>query len=545
MLKLAKAIAAQLRWMLAGFAACVFALAGVSLWGLSISTSAADSLYNDRLQTSEVTTAVADRIHDSYEQALAVLTTTEPVARRKLAEGLFNTTISGADIEIEELRVLPTIDTAQERALTASLLTAWAAFKDVIVPDVLLSGSDNRALIAELKSRFAPIRQTVTQLRTKEERDSALDARAAHAAGTKSLALILGSAALALLVATITVVRGARRLVERVVAREGAQQEFAQTMQLASSEDDAYRTITRHLERVMERGRAVILNRNNSADRLEAMTTVATDWPLVHNLEGAHPRSCVAVRTARLYRREPGDAPLLACAVCGDCPRRSLCTPITVGGEIIGSVLVEKDAVFDDDDEARVVQSVAQGAPVLANLRNLAIAELRAATDALTGLPNKRAVTYTLKRMVAQASRTMAPLAVLSLDLDHFKQINDQYGHPQGDDVLAAVGAVLQTTIRDADFAGRNGGEEFVVFLPTTDRDGAVNIAEKVMSAIRAIYVHNVDRRITVSIGVAVLPDDAGDAENLIRAADRALYTAKNNGRDRIETAKAAATQPA
>jgi diguanylate cyclase (GGDEF)-like protein len=240
--------------------------------------------------------------------------------------------------------------------------------------------------------------------------------------------------------------------------------------------------------------------------------------------------------TARIYRREPGAAPLLACDVCGDCPRRSLCTPITVGGEIIGSVLVERDAVFDDDDEARIVQSVAQGAPVLANLRNLSIAQLRAATDALTGLPNKRAVTHTLKRMVAQASRTMAPLAVLSLDLDHFKQINDQFRHPHGDDVLAAVGAVLQTIVRDSDFAGRNGGEEFVVFLPATDRAGALNIAEKILFAIRAIYVDDVDRRITASIGIAVLPDDAGDAAKLIRAADRALYTAKDNGRNRIET---------
>ena len=172
---------------------------------------------------------------------------------------------------------------------------------------------------------------------------------------------------------------------------------------------------------------------------------------------------------------------------------------------------------------------------MIGNLRNLAIAELRAATDSLTGLPNRRAIADTIRRMVAQTTRTMRPLAALMCDLDHFKQINDQYGHGRGDDVLAAVGAAITSSIRVSDFAGRFGGEEFLVLLPDTDAVGAVALAEKIRSAVAAIQVPTIDRAITLSVGIAVLPDHVLDADALQRAADRALYTAKNSGRDRVE----------
>jgi diguanylate cyclase (GGDEF)-like protein len=172
---------------------------------------------------------------------------------------------------------------------------------------------------------------------------------------------------------------------------------------------------------------------------------------------------------------------------------------------------------------------------VLGNLRNLAIAELRSATDALTGLPNRRAIEDTLKRMVAQSSRTVAPLAALMCDLDHFKIINDKFGHGSGDDLLAAVGAALADTVRASDFVGRYGGEEFLILLPATGTDGALDIAARVRDAVSDIRVPSVAQNITLSVGIAVLPDHAVDAGSLERATDRALYAAKNGGRDRIE----------
>jgi len=204
---------------------------------------------------------------------------------------------------------------------------------------------------------------------------------------------------------------------------------------------------------------------------------------------------------------------------------------------VIGSVLVSHLGEPDQRSCQRIRETVAQAAPVLANLRNLAIAELRASTDRLTGLPNQRAVQDTLKRMVAQASRTISPLAAVLVDLDHFKQINDVYGHERGDEVLAAVGVAFRNVIRESDFAGRYGGEEFLILLPSTDKPGAAQVAEAVRAAIATIRIPSIEHAISASAGVAALPNDAGDAVTLFRAADRALYAAKNAGRNRVHTA--------
>jgi diguanylate cyclase (GGDEF)-like protein len=204
---------------------------------------------------------------------------------------------------------------------------------------------------------------------------------------------------------------------------------------------------------------------------------------------------------------------------------------------VIGSVLITHAAALDRQARRRVAESVRQAAPVVANLRNLSIAQARAATDVLTGLPNRRALDDTIKRMVAQASRAQLPLSALMLDLDRFKAANDELGHAKGDEILAAFGALLGASLRESDFAARYGGEEFMVLLPATGTAGALVIAEKLRAAVADLHIPNIDRAITTSVGVAVLPDHAIEAEGLTRAADRALYLAKTNGRNRIEVA--------
>jgi len=110
----------------------------------------------------------------------------------------------------------------------------------------------------------------------------------------------------------------------------------------------------------------------------------------------------------------------------------------------------------------------------------------------------------------------------------------DRHGHPKGDEVLASVGATLQATLRESDFVGRYGGEEFIMILPATGREAAVQVAERVREAIANIEVLD-EESVTASFGVAVFPDDASDATHLVRNADRALYRPKANGRNRIE----------
>jgi diguanylate cyclase (GGDEF)-like protein len=313
-------------------------------------------------------------------------------------------------------------------------------------------------------------------------------------------------------------------------------EEFSSAMQLVEGEDEAHWLIRHHLERTLDDADAVVLSRNNSDNRLEATTTVPPDLKAVFEI-GVEPRACLAVRAGQRYVRSTEDTPLVSCAVCGARDRDSTCQPLLVSGEVIGAVLVGHPAPLDELDRRTVDDAVARAAPVLGNLRTLAIAETRAATDALTGLPNRRALQDTLKRMVAQSQRSLEPLTALALDLDHFKHINDRFGHEKGDEVLAAVGQVLTDGTREADFAARAGGEEFVILLQGTDVEGGRLLAAKLCQAVARIEVAGIERKITASIGVAAHPDHAFDAPTLLRKADRALYAAKEAGRDRVEIA--------
>ena len=234
----------------------------------------------------------------------------------------------------------------------------------------------------------------------------------------------------------------------------------------------------------------------------------------------------------------------MRCEACGKIPGAVVCEPLLVGGQVIGSVLVTRDQAIDRTQRSRVRESVIQAAPILANQRNLAVAERRAASDALTGLPNRRAADEAIKRMVAQAGRAVAPMSAVLLDLDHFKQINDLHGHDRGDKVLATIGQLVASSLRASDFAARYGGEEFLLLLPDTDSGGAFEVAEKLRRTIERAEVRQIGT-LTASFGIATLPDDAVEPEQLLRKADRALYAAKARGRNRVEVAVATPGLPA
>jgi diguanylate cyclase (GGDEF)-like protein len=313
---------------------------------------------------------------------------------------------------------------------------------------------------------------------------------------------------------------------------------FSDALQVARSEREAFDVLKRHLEGWLERARAVVMVRNASQNRLEAATDTGATPVLARELEGAAPEGCLAVRLAKPHLRAPGDNGLLVCELCGELPAPSACVPTIVGGEVVGSVIVQTPNLLRASDTEDLELSVTTAAPVIANLRNLAIAERRAATDALTGLANQRAVGDTLNRMVAQAGRSKSPLTAIMFDLDHFKRINDIHGHAKGDEVLATVAAVVRSQVRDSDFVGRYGGEEFVALLPDTSRDGGATLAEKLRESLEELEVPDLDRRVSASFGVAMLPGDAVNGEQLLRAADRALYAAKNAGRNRVEVVR-------
>jgi diguanylate cyclase (GGDEF)-like protein/PAS domain S-box-containing protein len=155
--------------------------------------------------------------------------------------------------------------------------------------------------------------------------------------------------------------------------------------------------------------------------------------------------------------------------------------------------------------------------------------------DDLTGLPNRRAFLERLEVEIKRAERYQSPLSLLAVDLDHFKALNETNGHAAGDDVLRGVAQILQSECRGTDFAGRLGGEEFVVFLTQTDKESTANAAERIRKRVAEKLFFGVDNRrfhATCSIGFATAGDHVKDADALLSAADRRLREAKHQGRN-------------
>jgi diguanylate cyclase (GGDEF)-like protein len=425
-------------------------------------------------------------------------------------------------------------------AESAQIAATWQQEAQETVALVARRGPGRSSTAAALRRKAIMDRFRASNARVQ----ALVDARRRRALGRSEVlpvVVILLLAGAGIAVGWALVVRPRQRVAaEQVRARRYAaeQQEFTEALQMTGSEDEANELLERHLERSLPEADVLVLRRNNSDNRLEASAATTPEDALSAALADAEPRSCMAIRYGRPHQQSARKPPLVSCELCGaGGSGEATCVPSLVGGQVIGSILVRHARALGEDDDVRIRDSVSQAGPVLANLRNLERAERQAATDALTGMANARAVQDTLKRMVAQAQRSDRPLAAIMVDLDHFKALNDVYGHERGNEALAAVGQILKGGVRASDFAGRYGGEEFILLLPDTTREGGVILAEKMRRSIAALELADVDRQITASFGVAALPDDAADAGALVRAADRALYRAKSDGRDRVVAA--------
>jgi diguanylate cyclase (GGDEF)-like protein len=156
--------------------------------------------------------------------------------------------------------------------------------------------------------------------------------------------------------------------------------------------------------------------------------------------------------------------------------------------------------------------------------------------DSLTGLANRRRFRVALAREVERWRRYRVPCALLMLDIDHLKLVNDKFGHPVGDSVIRQIAQTLREVSRDNDTASRLGGEEFALLLAGVDLDRAVSAAERLRSVLSSKRVEGVGT-VTVSIGVAGCPESATSERALYSASDEALYVSKNSGRDRVSVA--------
>jgi diguanylate cyclase (GGDEF)-like protein len=196
---------------------------------------------------------------------------------------------------------------------------------------------------------------------------------------------------------------------------------------------------------------------------------------------------------------------------------------------------------FESEDLETLGSFAGQASVAIENVLLHQEAQRLSITDGLTGVWNRRYLQLTLAKEIERAQRFERPLSVLMVDIDHFKRVNDLHGHQLGDEVLIEVTRRIMSTVRSQiDSLARYGGEEFVVVLPETGPEGAQVVADKILEVIRHGRFAGDDGpalSLTVSVGIATYEEGGTTADQLIRAADLAMYRAKQAGRDRVEPA--------
>jgi diguanylate cyclase (GGDEF)-like protein len=217
-----------------------------------------------------------------------------------------------------------------------------------------------------------------------------------------------------------------------------------------------------------------------------------------------------------------------------------LIVPLIIGARVVGTISCwsHRRHAFDADDEHIMEMMASQVATAIVAADAMAHSERRALTDPLTELPNRLQFNDDLKGCLRDLTEGGHKALVAMADIDHFKRFNDQYGHNIGDIALQKVAGVLRASVRDGDHVYRYGGEEFVFVFCDAGPEQARVLAERVRSAVEATSLLDDDGRaigpITISIGIAELPNHATDVETLIELADVAMYRAKSSGRNRI-----------
>jgi diguanylate cyclase (GGDEF)-like protein len=218
-------------------------------------------------------------------------------------------------------------------------------------------------------------------------------------------------------------------------------------------------------------------------------------------------------------------------------PGRALLVDFEADGRIFGCLAVVTHADLSNENRGFLRAAIRQLAPAFRNALAYRSLKYRADRDCLTRLPNRQAFDEHLAQEVARQGRYGGQLSFLLLDIDHFKQINDTYGHQAGDETLRELGAIILQTIRGSDFAARYGGEEFTVILPGTDAGQAWLLAERLRSRTAKHHFEHENRPIKVTLSIGVASSDQSQplaAEELVRRADTAMYAAKSNGRNAV-----------
>jgi diguanylate cyclase (GGDEF)-like protein len=285
---------------------------------------------------------------------------------------------------------------------------------------------------------------------------------------------------------------------------------------------------------------------NRSQDRAVLQASKGEVGQEVVSLHGMD--RCPGVRRSVLYpTQDAADRQAVICPLFPAASGTLVHVPL-IDRECVGVAHLAWDAPgrFDERSVETIHRLMGRAALSIANRRMVMGLQLSANTDARTGLLNSRAFDDVVEGAMRDAPMG-EPSGVLMLDVDHFKDFNDKFGHAAGDEALRVLAAVLRGQVRDGDIAARYGGEEFIVFLPKVEALGATDVAERIRRAVEGTIITvrpGETARITVSVGVATAPGDGTDRTMLVKAADRMLYAAKEGGRNRVATTAASMPGP-
>ncbi|MBB2495092.1 diguanylate cyclase [Aquipseudomonas ullengensis] len=248
------------------------------------------------------------------------------------------------------------------------------------------------------------------------------------------------------------------------------------------------------------------------------------------------PQACWAIRRGQSHEVKDASKDLLCPHLHGSAqaPQGYLCVPLMAQGEPLGVLTLLGQPMVDQDLAETFAEQVALG---ISNLSLRDSLRQQSLVDALTGLHNRRFLDETLRRELLRASRKQLPVAVVLLDVDHFKRFNDTFGHEAGDLVLRHLAIEMKRNVRTSDLACRYGGEEFALVLPEISREDAIERCETLRLSVTRLQIRYGGQPlgpVSISLGLAWFPADGEQADVLLHAADTALYQAKHAGRNRL-----------
>ena len=317
--------------------------------------------------------------------------------------------------------------------------------------------------------------------------------------------------------------------------------EMADLIQSCTNLPEAYRIVGSFAQTLFSAASGAVYMLNASRNLAEA----TTNWGNIpSNEEVFQPEDCWALRRTKVNLVDTQHSTLKCGHVHDTIQGGYLCLPLSAQGETFGVLHLRDTAVSGAQrlsNRGSLIELFAeQAALALGNLKLRETLRLQSIRDPLTGLFNRRYLEETLAREERRAARAHTPIGIIVFDVDHFKKLNDNFGHDAGDAVLRALGSLLQTHVREGDIACRYGGEEFVIALPgaslaiTTERAEALR---KLTEKLPALLSGRSPGEVTISLGAAAYPDHGISWQEAIGAADKALYKAKHNGRNRVVVA--------